>query len=258
MSSILDISYTGFALGFLLILIPVVALWRYKTGLVRTTLLSVLRMTVQLFLVGFYLEWLFKWDIWWVDILWVVVMICVASFTIMRRTKLPIRRLLPSIITSLLISMMVLDTYFMGVVVRLPNVFSARYFIPVSGMLLGNMLTANVMALNSFFGSLDRERQYYLYMLANGATRSEALAPFMREALVKSFNPTVASMAVMGIVALPGAMTGQILGGSSPTVAIKYQIMLMLAIFASSLVAVLFALWFSTRQAFDSFGMKRF
>ena len=58
----------------------------------------------------------------------------------------------------------------------------------------------------------------------------------MREALIKSFNPTIASMAVMGLVALPGTMTGQILGGSSPNVAIKYQIMLMITIFSSSLI----------------------
>lgn len=75
-------------------------------------------------------------------------------------------------------------------------------------MILGNMLSANVIALNSFYGSLNRERQLYLYLLGNGASPSEALTPFMREALIKSFNPTIASMAVMGLIALPGTMTG--------------------------------------------------
>jgi len=258
MNRITEISYLGFALGFLLILIPAWFLYRFRTGLVRATLTSVARMTVQLFLVGLYLGVLFRWNIWWVNILWVVVMIFSASFTILHRTKLPLRQLLPSIVVSLLMSMAILDTYFMGAVVQLPHIFEARYFIPVSGMLLGNMLSSNVMALNTFFSRIDRERQYYFYMLANGASRSEALAPFIREAIIRSFNPTIASMAVMGIVSLPGAMTGQILGGSSPDTAIKYQIMLMIAIFAASLVAVLFSLWFCKRRAFDDFGMKRF
>ena len=121
-------------------------------------------------------------------------------------------------------------------------------------MILGNMLSANVIALNAFYGSLDRERQLYFYLLANGATRGEATAPFMREALIKSFN----SMAVMGLVALPGTMTGQILGGSSPNVAIKYQIMLMITIFSSSLISVLLTLWAAKRRSFDSWGIKRF
>lgn len=57
----------------------------------------------------------------------------------------------------------------------------------------------NVIAINSFYGSLNRERQLYLYLLGNGASPSEALTPFMREALIKSFNPTIASMAVMDL-----------------------------------------------------------
>ena len=125
-------------------------------------------------------------------------------------------------------------------------------------MILGNMLSANVIALNAFYGSLDRECQLYFYLLANGATRGEATAPFMREALIKSFNPTIASMAVMGLVALPGTMTGQILGGSSPNVAIKYQIMLMITIFSSSLISVLLTLWAAKHRSFDSWGIKKF
>ena len=82
--------------------------------------------------------------------------------------------------------------------------------------------------------------------------------PFMREALIKSFNPTIASMAVMGLIALPGTMTGQILGGSSPSVAIKYQIMLMITIFASSLISVLLTLWISRKKTFDKYGMTKF
>ena len=113
-------------------------------------------------------------------------------------------------------------------------------------------------ALGQRYRSLNRERQLYLYLLGNGASPSEALTPFMREALIKSFNPTIASMAVMGLIALPGTMTGQILGGSSPSVAIKYQIMLMITIFASSLISVLLTLWISRKKTFDKYGMTKF
>ena len=151
-----------------------------------------------------------------------------------------------------------LTTHHRLLLLRLSRSPGKNLYRPISGMILGNMLSANVISLNSFYGSLNRERQLYLYLLGNGASPSEALTPFMREALIKSFNPTIASMAVMGLIALPGTMTGQILGGSSPSVAIKYQIMLMITIFASSLISVLLTLWISRKKTFDKYGMTKF
>ena len=76
----------------------------------------------------------------------------------------------------------------------------------------------------------------------------------MREAVIKSFTPCIANMAVMGIVALPGTMIGQILGGSSPDVAVKYQMMIVIITMSSSMLSLVLTLWLSTRQAFDAFG----
>ena len=258
MNGIVDIGWGSMCLGFLLLLIPVTALAYYRTGLVKDTLIAASRMTLQLFLIGFYLEYLFTWNSAWINLLWVIVMICVASWTVLGRTKLPVKQLFIPVIVTFFCSICIIDVYFLGIIIKLDHLFEARYFVPVSGMILGNMLSANVIALNVFYGSLDRERQLYFYLLVNGATRGEATAPFMREALIKSFNPTIASMAVMGLVALPGTMTGQILGGSSPNVAIKYQIMLMITIFSSSLISVLLTLWAAKRRSFDSWGIKRF
>ena len=254
----INIGYGHMALGFLLLIIPAYFLYRYRTGLVKDTLWAALRMTVQLFLIGFYLEYLFLWDSVWVNLLWVLFMVVIASSTVLKRTKLPQKMLFMAVAVAFLVSLLIIDLYFLGVVVRPEKIFTARYFIPISGMILGNMLSANVIALNSFYGSLTRERQLYLYLLGNGASPGESIAPFMSEALIKSFNPTIASMAVMGLIALPGTMTGQILGGSSPSVAIKYQIMLMIAIFASSLISVLLTLWISRRKSFDRYDMMRF
>ena len=89
--------------------------------------------------------------------------------------------------------------------------------------------------------------------MANGATRNEALNPFMKDALKKAFNPTIATTAVMGLISLPGMMTGQILGGSDPSVAVKYQIMLLITIFSSAIMNVVLTILFSNRFAFDAF-----
>ena len=67
---------------------------------------------------------------------------------------------------------------------------------------MGNMLSANVIAINSYKNNFNRDRQLYIYRLANGATYKEAHAPFIKGALIQSFNPTIASMAIMGLISL--------------------------------------------------------
>ena len=93
MNGIVDIGWGSMCLGFLLLLIPVTALAYYRTGLVKDTLIAASRMTLQLFLIGFYLEYLFTWNSAWINLLWVIVMICVASWTVLGRTKLPVKQL---------------------------------------------------------------------------------------------------------------------------------------------------------------------
>ena len=87
--------------------------------------------------------------------------------------------------------------------------------------------------------------------------RSEALQPFVRQAIVKAFSPAIANMAVMGLVSLPGTMIGQILGGSSPNVAIKYQIMIVVVTMSASMLSLIIAINLSTKQAFDGYGRMR-
>lgn len=255
---IIDIDFLHFGLGLLLLLIPAFFLAYFKTGLVKSTLIAAARMIVQLFLIGFYLGYLFEWNNIWINLTWIIVMSGVASYTVLKRTQLPFKQLFIPVSGALLCSIFTIDFYFLGWVVQPEQLFETRYFIPISGMILGNMLSANVIALNSFYGSIRRDELLFRYRLGNGATQHEACIPFIREALKQSFSPTIASMSVMGLIALPGTMTGQILGGSAPDVAIKYQIMIMITIFASSLISVLITLWVFYRRAFDKFGNRKY
>lgn len=84
-------------------------------------------------------------------------------------------------------------------------------------------------------------------------TRQEAQAPFIRQA-IKAFSPLIANIAVMGLVALPGTMIGQILGGSSPNVAIKYQMMIMVITFTASMLSLMITISLASRKSFDAYG----
>ena len=101
---------------------------------------------------------------------------------------------------------------------------------------------------------LGKRKQLYRYLLGNGATRQEAQAPFIKQAIIKSFSPLIANIAVMGLVALPGTMIGQILGGSSPNVAIKYQMMIMVITFTASMLSLMITISLASRRSFDAYG----
>ena len=257
MNSVYDINYIRLFMGYALMLIPLLILWYYKTGLVKDTVIAVVRMTIQLLLVGLYLEYIFKLNSALLNFAWVLIMTLLASYTIVRRSGLKFRIFLVPVLVSSLISILVTDAYFLGVIIHLDNIFDARYFIPITGMLTGNTIRYLIISMNSFYGRLDDEETLYRWFLANGAGRREALQPFMRDALKKAFNPMIANTAIMGLISLPGMMTGQILGGSNPNVAVKYQIMLMITIFSSGMINVIFSLTFANRIAFDGFGNLR-
>ena len=250
----MDISYLSLAIGLLLLLIPLFFLWKLQTGLVRATLVAAVRMIVQLFLVAIYLRYLFEWDNPWLNTLWVIIMAVIATHTLGERTRLPRRIVALPAFASFFVAALLVGFYFLCFVLRLDHPFTARYFIPIMGILMGNMLGVNVLTLSTFYSNIEREQATYYYLLGNGATRFEAWLPFMREAVIKSFTPCIANMAVMGIVALPGTMIGQILGGSAPDVAVKYQMMIVIITMSASMLSLILALWLSSRRAFDAFG----
>lgn len=253
----MDISYLSLGIGLLLLLIPVYYIWRYETKLLKAICVGAVRMIVQLLFIGVYLRYLFEWDNPVVNTLWVLVMVYIAAETALNRTKVKRAVLMWPLIVGLVVASVLIGLYFLGIVLKLDNVFSAQYFIPIMGILLGNMLTVNVIAVGTFYSSLQREQNLYYFLLGNGASRNEALMPFMRQAIVKSFAPTIANMAVMGLVSLPGTMIGQILGGSTPDVAIRYQIMIVVITMSASMLSLVIAIKLSCRRAFDAYGRLR-
>ena len=250
----IDIDYGCLGVGLLLMLIPVYFLWRFKTGLLKPVLIGTVRMIIQLFLIGAYLRFLFEWNNPFINFLWVIIMVGVAAETALTRTRLKRGILMIPISIGFFVTVVLVGLYFLGFVLKLDNIFSAQYFIPVFGIIMGNMLGVNVIGLNTYYAGLRREQQLYYFLLGNGATRNEAIAPFVRQALIKAFSPGIANMAVTGLVALPGTMIGQILGGSSPHVAIKYQIMIVVITVVASMLSLMMTIFLASRKSFDSYG----
>lgn len=253
---IINLTWWQLALGFVIMLIPAWILWKYRAGLNRKLLTASIRMVLQLLFVGYYLEYLFRYDNPWINAAWIFLMVIVADFATVDRSDLRQKpKVLIPIFGATFLGIVVVDLFFLEAVIQLPKLLAAQYTIPITGMVLGNCLRSNVIGINAFYYSLSEQQERYQFFLSCGATRNEALRSFISEALQKSANPTLASMATIGLVSLPGMMTGQILSGSSPLIAIKYQIMIMVAIFSGTILSVFLGILFTNRWVFDETDM---
>lgn len=246
-----DISWLQLALGSLLIIFPIWIFFNFKTGLVKATLISVGRMSLQLLLVGLYLEIIFRIDSLFINLLWLAIMIIAAAYTVASRSELVQKTMFVPIIiavsTNVLINSIVYGVFIIGD----NNFFAARYIIPIMGMVVGNSVNSTIIGIRKFYHSLKENEETFIFNLMCGANLKQATASFMREALREAFNPVIASTATIGLIWLPGMMTGQILGGTNPATAIKYQIIIVISIFAGSVITVFTALVISAKFAFD-------
>lgn len=252
-----DISEWSLLLIFLLLFIPFVIDRYLKLRITKKVIISVARMFVQLIMIGIILKYIFEWNNYFVTFSWIAFMMIAAAVSTIKGTSLKMKYFLWPVILSIFIANVAILVYFNYIVVGMTDIFEARYTIVIMGMLLGNSLKGNIVGIEGFYKDVKRNEARYFYNLSMGATLKEALIPYLRKNLLVTINPTIATMSTVGIVSLPGMMTGQILGGSDPMIAIKYQIAIMVAIFVSSMISIAAAIYLSARTAFDSYGVLR-
>ncbi len=252
-----DIGIFNLTLGFTILAIPVLVFHYYRVRMVKDLFISVARMVVQLFLVAVYLEWIFEINNPWINSLWVFIMVLIGAGTIVHRVRLNWYIFLLPFILAGLLSMAIIDGFFLGLIIQLDYFFDARYFIPISGMVLGNSINHNIVGLTTYFDGLSQRKELYYFILTNSGSRKHAIRPYIQEALIKGLNPLLANMSVIGLISLPGMMTGQILGGASPATAIKYQVMIMVAIFAGCTMILIMSVLYSNFFVFDGYGNIR-
>ncbi len=250
----IDISLVRMIAAYGLLIPPVaVFLWLRLPGLGRLAV-AVVRMTAQLLFVGLYLQVVFRLDNPWITALWLLAMIVVADGSILRATELRILRLGAPLLLSLALGTAVPMLVFVGLLLGRPHLMEPQYAIPISGMILGNCLRADIIGLGRFFGAIRDARKPFELALTQGAQLGEAMMPYLRDAVRDALAPTIASMATIGLVALPGMMTGAMLGGTDPLVAIKYQLAIMLAILCGTAITVVSAILLTRRAGFTAYG----
>lgn len=235
--SLIDLPLTDLALMLALVAVVVGLSAQQRFGLERTLVWATLRCLVQLFAVGYVLLWVFQVDRWWIVLAVVAVMATVAGITAAGRIEfaLPRGRLITTGAIALASGLALV--FGLAVVVRPATWWEPQYFIPLAGIFLGNAMNAAALGGERLASSIRSSRLEIETMLALGLPPVEACHRHRREAFRAALMPTVNTMFVIGIVTLPGIMTGQMLSGVSPLLAAKYQIFIMFSLTFGNVLA---------------------
>ena len=252
-ASVIPISNQQLAFSVLLVVTTAAVSAALQLGLLRPLLVGTVRTFLQLTLIGYALAFIFQWNNPWFILLLTGLMTAVATRTATRRvggTKTPhVVTFLSLFASSLLVSLMVV-----GLIIRPDPWYDARVAIPIFGMILGNAMNGAALVLQTLFSAVRARAHEVDGLLAFGATPWEAIREPVREAVRAGMTPTINAMMVVGVVSLPGMMTGQILGGVDPRVAVRYQIVVMLMLSAAVALACLLLVLVVYRRMFTADG----
>ena len=251
MSGIRDLSVLQVVLAFLfVVLVILIVRWR-GINRERQIFIASLRMTLQLIVAGYVLTLLFAHPNPFLTILVVLMMEVFSIFTVFRKFKGELSSgLKRAIAISLFSGTLACLLYFLFVVVRISPWYDPQYFIPLAGMFIGNSMTGVALGVNALLEGMSSRRALVEEALVLGATPKVAAGKVVNFAFDSAILPTINSMVGMGIVFLPGMMTGQILAGVPPLTAISYQISIMFGIFGSVGLTVVLALQLGYRSFF--------
>ena len=225
----------------------------FSLGLERKILFFGCRMTAQLLFVGLVLRFLFASGSFLLVVLMSAVMLFAAGREVQARQK---RRIVGRSgyfisICSMFVSSFSVTVLALLVIIRVEPWYTPQYAIPLLGMLLGNTMTGISLALDRMTNQLYGRRGEVEQRLLLGQTWQEASRDIRSDCMRTGMLPIINSMAAAGLVSLPGMMTGQILGGTPPVEAVKYQIMIMFLIAAGTGFGVVSAIFMSGLLLFD-------
>lgn len=252
MDDIIELGIPQVALAYIFVLIVLVIMRLRGISREKEIILSSVRMTLQLVLAGFVLVYVFDYPHPLITIAIIMTMISFSIFTVFKKFKQVLSKTLKLVIAfSMSTGTILCLLFFLLVVVRVQPWYDPRYFIPIAGMLIGNSMTGISLGTKSLVEGMTKQKNLVEEALILGATPRAASRQIINNAFDSAIIPTMNSMIGMGIVFLPGMMTGQILSGTSPLTAIAYQIAIMLGILGAVSITVIIMLQLGYRTFFN-------
>ncbi len=217
-NSIQIIPFANLALAFIPVVVVVIILYKWSLN-IKDSFYAISRMLIQLMVIGYFLAYIFEADSVWVVLAVLTVMVFASSWIALRTSKIKRTVLYKKTLYSLILGGGITFLLVTQAVLNLDPWYSPRYVIPLAGMIFASSMNSVSLAVERLTAEIERNVDY-----------QQARNTALRTSLI----PITNSLFAVGLVSLPGMMTGQILSGISPLVAVRYQIMVMCMIFGSA------------------------
>jgi putative ABC transport system permease protein len=252
-TTVLHLTATDLVMASVLVLLLAgVSLWM-QLGLAQQLVVAAIRTTVQLLLIGFVLKALFSFSHWYWVALLATAMLMIAGREVIARQK---HRLMGWWGFGVGTASMFLSTFLITLLVLVLIIgnepwYKPQYAIPLLGMMLGNTMTGIALGMNTLTQTTLQQRAILESRLMLGHSWRRAMEPILKEATRTGMIPIINAMAAAGVVSLPGMMTGQILAGNPPLIAVQYQILIMFMVTAGTGFGTVLSVRLTARRLFD-------
>jgi len=223
-------TYTSLSLTLIFVLIPLVLSKTFKLGLEKDTVIATIRSIIQLLAVGYILKFVFDAGSTIYIFLMVALMILAATLNARKKGK-GIKGITWKIVFTLVTVEIVTQGVLLGFGI-VPT--TAQYIIPISGMLIGNSMVLSILFLNRFTAEITSHQNEIELILSLGGTPKQAIHRQLINAIKASMIPTIESQKTIGLVQLPGMMSGQIIGGADPIQAVQFQLLIIFALLTTA------------------------
>jgi len=250
MTGYFELSWLDVTISLSLVGVLLVVALVQRLGIARGVFIGMIRTFAQLMIIGYVLKFLFDLSKWYWVLVMLAVMLVVAARTAAQRdeSRQPGRTTTAgiAIATAAVVTMGTVVAF----VVRIRPWYTPEIVIPLSGMVIGNTMNAVALTTTRFRSEISHQRGQVEAALALGATSSQAAARPFRDAMRAGLIPTMNALMVVGLVQLPGMMSGQIIAGILSVQAVRYQIVVMYMIASGAAIGSLVAALLMRRQLF--------
>ncbi|HFI0637974.1 TPA: iron export ABC transporter permease subunit FetB [Streptococcus suis] len=242
------------ALVFGLVLVAMGISQKEKLGLTKDIFMAVVRTVFQLIFVGYILKFIFQASNVFLSLAMVLIILYNASVQANKRNPNSKKSLLHPFLALLTSTGLTLTILIISGAIQ----FIPSQVIPISGMLASNAMTAIGLSYRAMYKSFTDNRQQVLEKLSLGATVKLASQDILREAIKTGMQPTIDSAKTVGLVSLPGMMSGLIFAGVDPVHAIRYQIMVMFMLLSATSLASVIASYAAYKTYFTDKAQLEF
>ncbi|ANU24512.1 ABC transporter permease [Planococcus donghaensis] len=225
-------SYLTLSITLIFVLIPLVLSKTLKLGLEKDTIIATLRSIVQLLAVGYVLKFVFDSD----SLLYIFMMVglmVVAATHNAQKKGAAIQGITTKVAVTLISVEVLTQSILLGFNI---TPATAQYIIPISGMVIGNSMVLSILFLNRFTAEVESQQDQTELILSLGGTPKQAIHRQLITSIKASMIPTIESQKTVGLVQLPGMMSGQIIAGADPIQAVQFQLLIMFLLLTTAAV----------------------